>query len=603
MIETVPGDRTRALVRVPDEVAAGFTELLGHVHSRSLIVWGEHCSECDYPACYSSCAFYTSRPDLKCRRFSEGIEPLADQPAGVRLHRIRFRKWGKLEGKGPVSLRPTATARRAEMWDMATSVTLSHAPLPYLIRRSLAWRWNQSKVLRGAKGDRQAADAFVVEVWSADQRTHPFTISVLQKSGVSLFQAQFSATPRYGRLVIPVSVISGRIDLSRPYLVQIEPVAEAEGREVVFGFCDFAAFDGEIPASIQPEVGVAANRTDKAKLVIWDLDDTLWTGTLAEDGPLGVTPRPEAVAAVKALDERGVLQSIASKNDPEEAMTALRAFSLADYFLHPQIAWTPKSDAIRRIASALDLGIESFVFIDDQAFERGEVQAAHPTLRVMPHTAVATLLTEPCFALPVTPESRSRRTLYRTQANRDAAFAESGTDYLAFLRGCEVTLEVTPLLTADLERVHELSQRTNQLNFTGAKLSYDEVSNLAVDRSRACLCLRCSDRFGDYGLIGFGVIDLKLGELAEFFMSCRVQRKRVEHAFFAVTARWLSLAGFDTMRVRFRRTERNGKAAEMLRDLGFAEGGDGLWSRRAESPIAEADVVKVRGPERLTAVT
>jgi FkbH-like protein len=318
---------------------------------------------------------------------------------------------------------------------------------------------------------------------------------------------------------------------------------------------------------------------------------------------MGVTPRPEAVAAVKALDERGVLQSIASKNDPEEAMAALHAFSLADYFLHPQIAWTPKSDAIRRIASALDLGIESFVFIDDQAFERGEVQAAHPTLRVMPHTAVVTLLTEPCFVLPVTPESRSRRTLYRTQANRDAAFAESGTDYLAFLRGCEVTLEVTPLLPADLERVHELSQRTNQLNFTGAKLSHDEVSNLAADLSRACLCLRCSDRFGDYGLIGFGVIDLKLGELAEFFMSCRVQRKRVEHAFFALAARWLSLAGFDKMRVRFRRTERNGRAAEMLRDLGFAEENDGLWSRLAESPISESDVVRVRGPERLTAAT
>ena len=218
MIETVPGDSTRARVSVPNEVAAGFTDLLRHVHSRSAIVWGEHCSECDYPACYSSCAFYTPRPDLKCRRFSEGIELLANQPAGVRLHRIRFRKWGKLEGKGPVSLQPTAAARRAEMFDAVASMTLSQVPLPYVIRRSLARRWNQSKAIRGAKRDRRTADAFVVEVWSADQRTHPFTISILQQGGESLFQAQFSATPMYGRLVIPVSAISGRVDLSRPIL-------------------------------------------------------------------------------------------------------------------------------------------------------------------------------------------------------------------------------------------------------------------------------------------------------------------------------------------------------------------------------------------------
>lgn len=601
MIETVPWDRTTALVSIPEEVAAGFSELQRSIHSRSAIVWGEHCSECDYPACYSSCAFYTPRPDLKCRRFSEGIEPLTTQPAGVRLHRIRFRKWGKLEGRGPVILRPTATARRSEMLDAAASLMLAHAPLPYVVRRSLTGRWNQRKVLREAEGGGPTADAFVVEAWSADQRVHPFTISILQQRGESLFQAQFSAGPSYGRLVIPMSAVTGRVDLSRPFLIQIEPVGDAEGREVVFGFCDFATFHGLPPASVQPQAGRVATRSDKAKVVIWDLDETLWTGTLAEDGPMGVTLRPEAVAAVKALDERGVLQSIASKNDPEEALAVLRTFSLEDYFLHPQIAWTPKSDAIRRIATALDLGIDSFVFIDDQPFERGEVQAAHPNLRVMPHTAVATLLQEPCFALPVTPESRGRRFLYRTQANRDAAFAQAGTDYLSFLRSCEVTLDVTPLSPTDLERVHELSQRTNQLNFTGAKLSQDEVSSLAANASRVCLCLRCADRFGDYGLIGFGVIDLQRGEIAEFFMSCRVQRKRVEHAFFALAGRWLSLAGFEKLRVRFRPTERNGQAAAMLRDLGFAEETQGLWSRLAGAPIAESDVVEVRGPESLTA--
>jgi FkbH-like protein len=597
MNETVVGDCARARVPIPVEIAAAFTDLMRRLRARSAIVWGEHCSECDYPACFTTCAFYAPRADLKCRRFTGGIEPLAEQPPGVRLHRIRFRKWGKLEGRGPVTLRPAADTRRAELLDVAASTALTKAPLPYAIRRSLARNWNQRKIERAMAGSGVEAEAFVIEVWSVDKRTHPFTVTILQQGeGAGMFQAPFSATPAYGRLVVPVAAITAQVDLGRPFLVQIEPVAHAEGRDVVFGLCDFAAFEGDVLASVQPGTGTAsAVPAEKAKVVIWDLDETLWTGSLAEDGPAGVTPRPEAVAAVKALDERGVLQSIASKNDAGEALAALQAFGLADYFLHPQIAWTPKSDSVRRVAAALDLGIESFVFIDDQPFERGEVQAAHPGLRVMPPTAVPTLLAQPCLDLPVTTESRRRRALYRTEETREAAFAQTGTDYLAFLRGCAVTLDVAPLLPADLDRVYELSQRTNQLNFTGVKLSRDAVRTLLTgDPGCACLTLRCTDRFGEYGLIGFAVLDLAAGEVAEFFLSCRVQRKRVEHAFFALAAQRVRKAGFETIRVRFRRTERNGKAAEMLRDLRFEEDGDGLWSRPTAAPFVDTDVVRVR---------
>jgi predicted enzyme involved in methoxymalonyl-ACP biosynthesis len=123
------------------------------------------------------------------------------------------------------------------------------------------------------------------------------------------------------------------------------------------------------------------------------------------------------------------------------------------------------------------------------------------------------------------------------------------------------------------------------------------VRALAADPARACLTLRCTDRIGDYGLIGFAVLDLATGDIAEFFMSCRVQRKRVERAFFALAARWLCKAGYSTIRVRFRRTKRNAEAAEMLSDLGFAEGDDGLWSRAAAAPFTDTAVVRVRAVE------
>ena len=100
MKETLPADRARARLAVPQ----GFGALEG-LSARSQIVWAEHCSECAYPSCYSSCAFYSPRGDLHCRRFEAGIEGVAGAPS---LMRIRFRKWGKLEGRGPAVLRPTA---------------------------------------------------------------------------------------------------------------------------------------------------------------------------------------------------------------------------------------------------------------------------------------------------------------------------------------------------------------------------------------------------------------------------------------------------------------------------------------------------------------
>ena len=286
----------------------------------------------------------------------------------------------------------------------------------------------------------------MIESFATDGATHPFTVAFLAEGhGGAMFQAAFEAGPAYGRLVIPAARIAAQVPLDAPFLVQIEPVGEAEGREVVFGLCDFATFDGALPAAVDPDrkacVG-AEPAARLAKVVVWDLDETLWTGTLAETGVEGVTPRPEALAAINALDERGVLQSIASKNDHAEAMAALERFGLADYFLHPQVAWTPKSGSVARIAKALDLGLNSFVFIDDQAFERAEVEAAHPQIRTLAHTAVEALPAHPWFDLPVTAESRRRRALYQAEAQRGAAYqGAAGTDYLAFLRGCDVALD------------------------------------------------------------------------------------------------------------------------------------------------------------------
>lgn len=589
MIETVPGDGARVRLPLPTDVAAAFAQTRGALRSRAGLVWGEHCSECAYPACYSSCAFYTPRADLHCRRFIAGFEPLADS-AG--LHRVRFRKWGKLEAKGPAALKAADEIAGAETWSRRVRATVSAAPLPYWAKRSAAWRWTARREADVARGDTPRSDShFVLETWAADGREHELTVTFLERDGVGMVQVPARATPTYSRLLIPAREIAARVPLDQPFLVQIEPVGEAEGREIVFGLADFAQLDLPIERNATSAMPAAGR---PVKVVVWDLDETLWTGTLAESGPDGVTPRPEAVALVKALDERGVLQSIASKNDAAEALLALKRFGLADYFLHPQVHWGPKSGSLQRIAAALDLGLDGFIFIDDQPFERGEVEAGCPAVRTATHEQVARLAAHPWFDLPVTAESRRRRAMYQAEATRAAAFEDAGADYLAFLRGCDIRLDVRPLDGADVERVHELSQRTNQLNFRGTRFTRPEVEAL-VGGARLALTVRCADRFGDYGLIGFVVFDPSTGALEDFFMSCRVQRKRVERALFAHLAAIAREAGAGALTAVFRPTERNRASATLLADLGFSPvtGDEGAWARPADVSFADSDVARL----------
>src|SRR2546427_1594918 len=147
------------------------------------------------------------------------------------------------------------------------------------------------------------------------------------------------------------------------------------------------------------------------KCVVWDLDGTIWRGALIEADALEL--RPGIADVIEALDQRGILNSIASRNDRQVAARQLRKLALDRYFLHPQIGWGAKSDAVRRIAEALHVAVDSIVFVDDEAFEREEVMAALPEVRTVDAKHANSLiellqLTD----LPSTSESRARRQLY-----------------------------------------------------------------------------------------------------------------------------------------------------------------------------------------------
>jgi methoxymalonate biosynthesis protein len=169
------------------------------------------------------------------------------------------------------------------------------------------------------------------------------------------------------------------------------------------------------------------------KCLVWDLDNTLWQGTLLEDGEVEV---PEALRrTIEELDARGILQSIASRNDYDHAWERLEKLGLADYFVRPQIGWGRKSDSVRTIAEQLKFALTTIAFIDDQPTERAEVIHELPEVRTYEAERAAELTALPEFSpAQVTQDAANRRKMYQAGFQRERAEAEYTGSSDEFLR-------------------------------------------------------------------------------------------------------------------------------------------------------------------------
>jgi FkbH-like protein len=295
---------------------------------------------------------------------------------------------------------------------------------------------------------------------------------------------------------------------------------------------------------------------------------------------------------------------VASKNDPQLAVQTLKHFGLLDYFVFPQVGWTPKSESLKQIAASLDLSLDTFAFIDDQPFERGEIAALCPDVEVIAETEIGSMLGLPRFDVPITAESAKRRRMYKVEEHRHRELAQSTLSYDEFLASSRIRLEVTALTLETALRVYELSQRTNQLNISGKRYTREEIDDL-MESSKRTFVLRCSDRFGDYGIIGFCVMSSDQALVESFFMSCRVQRKRVENAFFALLAAEAAAEGHESLRILHRRTAKNQTAVTMLTELGFeycpSDEGQGEFQRPVSKQFDHKDIVKLATVEHVAA--
>ncbi|MER8903902.1 HAD-IIIC family phosphatase [Mesorhizobium sp. M0772] len=315
-------------------------------------------------------------------------------------------------------------------------------------------------------------------------------------------------------------------------------------------------------------------RESQVKCVVWDLDNTVWDGVLSEGDD--VTLRPGVRETIIALDARGILNSIASRNEHAAAISALERLDVASFFVAPKINWGNKSSSIRDIANEVNLSLNAFAFVDDQSVERDEVFQILPDVRCYDADKASELVSVLGLTnLPITDESRERRRRYQVEHTRqssEAAFEGSPVEFLATLG---MVMTISPASEDDLDRAQELTVRTNQLNSTGRTYSREQLAAIAQSDNHRLLIASLEDKYGSYGRIGLALVETGKTRwtLKLLLMSCRVMSRGVGTILLEYIMREARHAGVG-FGAHFVRTPQNRIMLITFRFAGFREATD-----------------------------
>ena len=364
--------------------------------------------------------------------------------------------------------------------------------------------------------------------------------------------------------------------------------------KIPFGHDVFRAAASDFKAAIRA-AGTAAR-----KLLIVDLDDTLWGGIVGDEGWQRIRlgghdhvgeAHADFQRALKALANRGVLLAIVSKNDERVALDAVA--NHPEMVLRPgdfagwRVNWEDKARNIVELVAELNLGLDSVVFIDDNPVERARVRESLPEVFVpeWPGSCVfytSALWSLDCFdTVAVTAEDRARSQLYAAESRRmrERQLVGSPGEWLKSLRQ-KVT--VTGLTAADVPRATQLLNKTNQMNLSCRRMTASELEAWARHPQRTVWTIRVSDKFGDAGLTGLLSVEVAQasGRVVDFVLSCRVMGRHIEETMLSIAARHAREAGVRQMRLEYVPNERNAPCLQFLRRSGLreADGATFLWT-------------------------
>ncbi len=343
---------------------------------------------------------------------------------------------------------------------------------------------------------------------------------------------------------------------------------------------------GEIKAALRALTGRAK------KLLLVDLDDTLWGGAVGDLGwqsirlgghdPIGEAFK-DFQLGLKALKRRGVLLGVVSKNEENTALEALRLnpeMALRqDDFAGWRIIWQDKAQSIVDLAAELNLGLQSVVFLDDNPMERARVREALPDVLVPelpanPMEFKAALQQLRCFDTPmISSEDQTRTGMYVSERQRRAAQAHvSSLDQ--WLESLQMEVVAEPLSETNLDRATQLFNKTNQMNLSTRRLTKQELWDWSLENGNSMLVFRVSDKFGDYGLVGIASFRLGSGSqtdarIVDFILSCRVMGRKVEETMLHVLAVSAKAVRAKFLYAEYLPTPRNQPCLAFLRGSGL----------------------------------
>lgn len=422
-----------------------------------------------------------------------------------------------------------------------------------------------------------------VEEWlsAGAEETARRLAEAIRPSAAPLLIAICAATPEHLAACAPAERILREALAAHPEVHFVEAEAVAETHDPYAGQLGHLPYTPLYFASLATAIARKIHALAQApfKVIALDCDDTLWSGICGEDGPEGVVldePRRALQEFMAARRAEGMLLALCSKNNEEDASATFHAhpeFPLQwEDFAAARINWESKGRNLAQLAAELDLGLDSFILVDDNPKECSETQAQAPAVLALPLPSEAAEIPEflrHVWAFDrarVTEEDRRRPELYAQRAQRAKA-AQSAGSLDEFLQGLGLEIAIEPMRPAQVARVAQLTQRTNQMNAGGIRRTEDELRAM---EDAECLAVSVKDRFGDYGLTGVMIFREIGGTLTAdtFLLSCRALGRGVEHRMAARLGEIALERGLGRVAIQFHMTQRNRPARLFLESVG-----------------------------------
>lgn len=293
------------------------------------------------------------------------------------------------------------------------------------------------------------------------------------------------------------------------------------------------------------------------KCIIWDLDDTIWTGTLSEGDK--VICKEKIILAIKEFRNMGIVNSICSKNDMFMAMSKLRELEIDKYFLLPQISWCNKSEGVKKILDGFKLRQEETIFVDNSKYERDEVASVLPGIVTFDVNAVDQLLLLAQKEYTADNMGIERIHMYEIEEKRIIEKESFEGNNVEFLKSCNINMKIRKAQHDDIGRIHELIKRTHQINTSGVYYSLEEIHAILDRKEKDIYVATVEDKYGSYGKAGLAIVNKREGRyvIEVLIVSCRLLGKGISQAIISFLQKQAIYENYPCMYCVLKKTKYN----------------------------------------------